>query len=292
MHRVSLDPVPRRTNPESPPQPVSKKTASPARPFLKWAGGKRRLAPILRTHVPEWFGCYFEPFLGGGALFFDRKPDRAVLGDRNERLVRTYRAVRDQVEEVIRLLSSWPHDKAFFHELRERDIDVQSDVDVAAWMIYLNKTAFNGLYRVNSHNRFNVPFGKYENPTICDAENLRACARTLEDVGLCHDDFLFVLDVAHEGDFVYFDPPYVPLSATSSFTNYTHEGFGPQDQIRLRDCALTLKQRGVSVLLSNSSAPFVRELYADGFEREEVMAARNINRNAGGRKKIAELLFW
>jgi len=292
MHRVSLDPVPRRTKPEPPPPPVSEKTTSPVRPFLKWAGGKRRLVPILRTHVPERFGTYFEPFVGGGALFFDLRPERAVLGDGNERLIRTYSAIRDDVEGVIRTLANCPHDKAFFLAERERDIDSELNADVAAWMIYLNKTAFNGLYRVNARNRFNVPFGRYENPTICDAENLRACARALENVGLCHDDFLSVLDLAHEGDFVYFDPPYVPLSATSSFVGYTEGGFGTADQVRLRDCALTLKRRGVKVLLSNSSAGLVRELYADGFEMQEVQAARNINRNAEGRKKIAELIIF
>jgi DNA adenine methylase len=264
-----------------------------ARPFLKWVGGKRQLLDALLAHVPPKISTYFEPFVGGGALFFAKTPRRAVLSDQNERLIRAWRGVQNDVEGVIARLSTYPHDRAFFCEMRSRDIDRESDIDVAAWLIYLNKTCFNGLYRVNRKNVFNVPFGSYENPTICNAEGLRACSAALRGVELRHADFSIVLEQAKAGDFVYFDPPYVPLSATSSFTSYTAEGFGPKDQIRLRDTALELKERGVSVLLSNSSAGFVRGLYsACEFVIEEVMASRNVNSKSTTRGKIAELLIY
>src|SRR5262249_37855139 len=159
---------------------------------------------------------------------------------------------------------TYPHRRAFFYSMRDVDIDALSNAEVAAWFIYLNKTGYNGLYRVNRRNRFNVPFGRYKNPTICDEPTLRGCACALAGAELVTGDFEAVVARARRGDFVYFDPPYVPLSVTSSFTSYTSRGFGAEEQTRLRDVARDLKRRGVSVLLSNSSAPFVRDLYADG----------------------------
>lgn len=261
------------------------------RPFLKWAGGKRQLVPELLRNAPARFNTYHEPFVGGGALFFALAPRRAVLYDNNLRLIRTWRAIRDDVEAVIARLRSYPHDKAFFLEMRERDIDREADAEVAAWLIYLNRTAYNGLYRVNRRNVFNVPFGRYSAPTICDAENLRACSRALQGVRLLHTDFTSALELCERGDFVYFDPPYAPLSPTSSFTAYTADGFGPEEQIRLRDTALALKRRGVDVLLSNSASKFVREIYAEGFEVEEVLAMRAINCHGERRGQIAELII-
>ena len=263
-----------------------------ARPFLKWAGGKRQLLKELRKHVPKKIKTYHEPMIGGGAFFFDLKPGQAVLSDSNERLVRTFRGVRDSVEEVIAHLSSYPHSKPFFLEMRSRDIDSAADAEVAAWMIYLNKTCFNGLYRVNSKDRFNVPFGRYKDPLICDPELLRACSKVLEGAEINHEDFKAVLDRAEPGDFVYFDPPYVPLSDTSSFTSYTSGGFGIDDQRRLRDTAGKLKRRGVHVLLSNSSSPLVHQLYDEGFEHREVSARRAINSKGGLRGPVGELIIW
>jgi DNA adenine methylase len=263
----------------------------PARPFVKWAGGKRQLLRELLKHVPPKHGRYFEPFVGGGALFFAVRPRRAVLADVNRRLVRAYRGVRDDVEAVIALLKSYPHDPVFFEKTRSRAVDDGTDVEVAAWMVYLNKTGFNGLYRVNKHNRFNVPFGRYENPKICDATTLRACSEALVDTDLKVGDFEKVAHTAKRGDFVYFDPPYAPLSPTSSFTSYTSSGFGIDEQTRLRDFALKLKKRGVHVLLSNSSAPAVRELYARDFDVLEVAATRRVNSKAGGRGAITELVI-
>jgi DNA adenine methylase len=178
-----------------------------------------------------------------------------------------------------------------FYRVRDMDIDSGSDADVAAWFIYLNKTGFNGLYRVNRANRFNVPFGRYVNPRICRPDTLMACSAALANAELLVADFASVVEDARRGDFVYFDPPYVPLSATSSFTSYTSLGFGADEQERLRDAARRLKTRGVRVLLSNSSAPYVRELYADGFDITEVSATRAVNSKPSARGPIVELLI-
>ncbi len=270
---------------------LSPETASAARPFIKWAGGKRQLLPDLLKYVPARYGTYHEPFLGGGALFWELSPPRAVLSDTNERLVRAYNGIRNSVEEVIGELSTYPYSKDFFLDLRKKPIDARGDVEVASWLIYLNKTGFNGLYRVNSRNVFNVPFGDNVDKTICDAPNLRACAAALARADVHHSDFRAVAQRAAQGDFVYFDPPYVPLSATSFFTSYTAGGFDMKDQIALCDLARDLKSRGVHVLLSNSSAPAVRELYRDDFEIIEVQATRLVNSKAAGRGKITELLM-
>jgi DNA adenine methylase len=275
---------------------LDRASASPsydgARPFIKWAGGKRQLLPALVARIPDTYGTYFEPFLGGGALFFSQRPGRAVLADVNTRLVRTYRGVRDHVDDIIGFLNEYPHDSNFYYEFRQRDIDSASDAEVAAWFIYLNKTGYNGLYRVNRGNGFNVPFGRYANPTICDESTLRACSAALATVGqLLVSDFEAAVADAQRGDFVYFDPPYVPLSVTSSFASYTSDGFGLEEQIRLRDVARRLKKRGVRVLLSNSSAPFVRNLYADDFDIEEVLATRMVNSKASARGAIVELVI-
>ncbi|MES2640423.1 MAG: DNA adenine methylase [Myxococcota bacterium] len=261
------------------------------RPFLKWVGGKRQLLPALLPHTPARFGRYHEPFVGGGALFFHLRPARAVLADTNARLIRTWIGVRDHVEDVITLLRGFPHDRTFFEGLRAEAVDAKSDAEVAAWFIYLNRTGFNGLYRVNRQNRFNVPFGSYTNPTICDADTLRAASIALSQTDLLVEDFGAVLTRAEPGDFVYFDPPYIPLSATSSFTAYTAGGFGMPEQARLRDTARALKARGVHVVLSNSSAPAVHELYADGFLRTPVSAARAINCDASKRGAVTELIL-
>jgi DNA adenine methylase len=264
---------------------------SAGRPFVKWAGGKRQLLPALLEHAPPCSRRYFEPFVGGGALFFSLRPRHAVLADVNDRLIRTYKGVRDDVEDVIRLLRSYPHESGFFYRLRDTDIDAGSNAEVAAWFIYLNKTGFNGLYRVNRDNRFNVPFGRYANPNICDEPTLRACSAALANTELLVADFAVAVAKAKRGDFVYFDPPYVPLSKSSSFTSYTSHGFEPEEQTRLRDTARKLKDRGVHILLSNSSAPFVRDLYKAGFEIIEVSATRSVNSKATARGAIVELLI-
>lgn len=265
---------------------------SGARPFLKWVGGKRQLLPRLLAQMPASYGRYFEPFIGGGALFFALQPKLAVISDVNERLVRTYRAVRDDVETVIALLATYPYERSFYERMRALDVDARPDAEAAAWFIYVNRTGFNGLYRVNRAGRFNVPFGKYTNPTICDADLLRECSLALRGVEIRHADFADAVAGADTGDFVYFDPPYVPLTATSSFTAYHADGFGRDDQRRLRDVAARLVARGVHVLASNSSASLVRDLYsAPTFTLVEVDATRAVNCRADRRGVVREVLI-
>jgi DNA adenine methylase len=266
-----------------------------AKPFLKWVGGKRKIMPAILPLVPVSFARYHEPFLGGGALFFrlmseGRVLNGVTLSDGNMRLVRAYIGVRDSAEDVISLLESYPYEKSFYLSLRSMNIDTGSDAEVAAWMIYLNKTGYNGLYRVNLDNGFNVPFGRYTSPTICDPVGLRACSDALRGVDILHNDFTVSSSRVLRGDFVYYDPPYVPLTTTSSFTSYTPGGFGENEQRKLAHCAREVASRGAHVLLSNSSAPLVREIYADGFSLSEVDCSRSVNSKGKGRGKIKELL--
>ncbi|HEX6273473.1 MAG TPA: DNA adenine methylase [Polyangiaceae bacterium] len=270
----------------------------PAKPFLKWVGGKRQLLWAIRERVPEKFERYFEPFLGGGAVFFDLMSTRGstgkppVLADTNARLIRAYKGVRDDVEKVLRSLKNRGKTREDYYRTRDEDIDAKkSDAEVAAWLIYLNKTGYNGLYRVNSKNRFNVPFGRYEKPAFYDPETLRRCSDALADADIRLDDFEKAVAKAKRNDFVYFDPPYVPLSATSSFASYTKGGFDLDEQRRLRDLARSLKKRGVHVLLSNSSAPEVFELYKSGFTITPVQATRVVNSKASRRGTVTEVLI-
>ncbi len=249
------------------------------------------MLPVLRPCVPETFGTYHEPFVGGGALFYSLRPERAVLGDNNPELVNAYCVVRDDVEALIEGLGTHRYEKGHFLAVRALDPGKLSPIQRAARFIFLNRTCFNGLYRVNGKGQFNVPFGRYANPIICDAANLRACSTALQGVDVRREPFESVLERAVAGDFVYFDPPYLPISATSSFTGYTEDGFGLADHRRLRDVAAALKERGVHVLLSNSAAPAIRELYADGFEVKDVLAARAINSKADGRGAVTELVI-
>ena len=270
-----------------------------ARPVLKWAGGKRRVVPHLMQLLDKRPRRYFEPFIGGGAMFFalaeDRDPDSswAVLGDVNVRLIRMYRGIRDELDVVLDRLH-WHaerHDKEHYYATRAQDIDAEgSDGEVAAWMIYLNRTGFNGLYRVNKKGGFNVPFGRYERPRIVDVENLTATSRTLDTVDLRLGDFETVFHSAEAGDLVYLDPPYVPLSNTANFTSYTQMGFGVEDHIRLRDLSEGLRERGVQVMLSNHDTPEVRELYK-GWKFTRIMVGRAINSKAGKRGAVAEVII-
>lgn len=269
-----------------------------AKPFLKWAGGKRQLVPVLLEKMgygPPTRGTYFEPFVGGGALFWEARARglfrQYVLSDSNARLIRAYVAIRDSVEDVIESLSRLKYDRPTFDEFRSWDIDTErSATSVAVWMIYLNRACFNGLYRVNRSGKFNVPFGRYSNPTICDVAGLRACSDALQGVDIQCADFWAVAQRAKRGDFIYFDPPYAPLSTTSSFTGYSSDGFSNIDQERLRDLALSLKKKGVGIMVSNSTA--ARGLYGvGGFEISSVKARRNINSKASGRGEIKELVI-
>jgi len=256
-------------------------------------GGKGRLLPELLARLPVSFADYHEPFIGGGAVFFalstTRGPGRSSLSDANPALIEVYRALRDDVDGVIAALRLHRYDRDHYYRVRAQRPEALTLAERAARVIYLNKTCYNGLYRENRAGQFNVPFGRYANPTICDEPNLRAASAVLQGVDIACRPFPTVLDAARPGDFVYFDPPYVPVSATANFTAYNRHGFGPDDQRRLRDVFAALAGRGVRAMLSNSDTPLVRELYA-GFRVEQVFAARAVNSRANGRGKVAEVL--
>lgn len=274
----------------------------PARPFLKWAGGKGQLLPELTTRLPARFRRYHEPFVGGGALFFHlwnsgRLRGSAVLSDYNPELIACYESVRDHVEELIALLLDLrPHfgDREFFYAIRgwDRHPDFQRrpKVELAARTIFLNRTCYNGLYRLNNRGQFNAPFGNYRNPLIVDPENMREVSRALQQVDLRVDDFSAVLERAEPGDFVYFDPPYVPVSATASFTAYTHQGFAEAEQRRLAAVFTALAERGCFVMLSNSYTELARTLYAGQPVHESIYASRKINCDGKKRGNVPELI--
>lgn len=266
------------------------------RPFLKWAGGKTQLSDDLLDRMPLYFNTYHEPFVGSGALFFrlyrDQKIKHAILSDINAELVDTYLAIRDNVEDVIQLLSGFPHDEKFYYRIRDMDPWSISIAERAARMIYLNKTGYNGLYRVNRQGKFNVPFGRYKSPKYLDKENLLAVSRALENVEILCTSFDTVTERAKPGDWVYFDPPYVPLSQTSNFTSYHANGFGLTDQERLRDICIELSRNNVYITLSNSDTAIIRTLYnLPSFAIDEVLANRAINCNGAKRGKITELVI-
>ena len=265
-----------------------------ASPFLKWVGGKSQLLNSFQAYLPETFKAYFEPFTGGAALFYRLRNSnhffRAQLSDQNEELINCYKIVRDHVEDLIRDLKKHVNDEEYFYQLRAVDPSRLSEIQRASRLIYLNKTCFNGLYRVNSKGQFNVPFGSYKNPAICNEENLRACSKSLNDVNIMVQPFEEVLSQARKGDFVYFDPPYHPLNCTSNFTSYTKNSFNSEDQKRLAETFAALDKRGCKLMLSNSDCEFIRELYAD-FRIETVYAIRAINCKATGRGRISEVLI-
>lgn len=263
-----------------------------AKPFIKWAGGKSALLPTLIKFFPPRISIrnYYEPFLGGGAVFFALQPPRAILCDSNRDLIELYQLVRDDVENLIGRLKLFYNDKDFYYRVREQDPSASSPLARAARFIFLNKTCYNGLYRVNSKGKFNVPFGRYTNPLICDAEGLRASSLALKNATLLNTDFEKAIEDAEAGDFIYFDPPYYPLNSTSSFTSYTSAGFGESEQIRLARVVKDLTVRGVNVMVSNSDSGTIRELYS-GFRINEILASRAINCKANGRGKIPELVI-
>jgi DNA adenine methylase len=265
-----------------------------AAPFLKWAGGKGRLIAQYAAYLPprEEIGRYYEPFIGSAAVFFHLQPADACLADQNRHLVEAYQIVQQAVEPLIEALRLQQNDAEHYYRVRAQQPAELTAVERAARLIYLNKTGFNGLYRENRGGQFNVPFGRYRNPTICDPERLRACSTALQGVRLQVADFAATVAAAGPGDLVYFDPPYVPLSATSNFTAYNGHGFGPEDQRRLAQAFHDLTGRGTQALLSNSDTPLVRELYAGrGYRLVEIQARRTINSRADRRGPVTELLI-
>ncbi len=267
------------------------------RPFLKWAGGKTQLLSQFQALYPQPRSIrrYIEPFVGSGAVFFRIRsltgPREVLLADSNEELINVYVAVRDHVEEVIEALRRHKalHSKEHYYKVRAQNPGRMSSTARAGRLIYLNKTCFNGLYRVNSKGGFNVPMGRYQDPPILDAENLRAAGRALKRVRLKTAHFRETLDAARKGDFIYFDPPYHPLSKTSFFTSYTQGAFTSSDQEDLAEVYSILAGRGCRVMLSNSDCPFIRSLYG-GFDIRSVSARRNINSKAEKRGRIGEVI--
>ncbi len=269
-----------------------------AKPIVKWAGGKSRLLGELLERVPRRVKTYAEPFAGGAALFFAlaserargvRSFERAILSDRNEELVACYRAVRDDVGAVIDALGPFHHDRELFYTVRAQSTAGMSDVERAARFIFLNRTCFNGLWRVNSEGRFNVPFGKYKKPLIRDVDGLRAASHALKDVDVLAKDFADVTNGLGRGDFVYLDPPYVPLSRTASFTAYAKDGFSPTDQDRLARELRGMKRRRVNAMLSNADTPVTRALY-HGLSCHVVRAPRSISCDGATRRDTGELV--
>ena len=265
------------------------------RPFLKWAGGKGKLIAQLSNYLPKphTYKKYYEPFLGGGAVFFHLQPYAAMLTDVNSELIATYKCVKDYLPELIGLLKVHEHNhsKDYYYDVRQTS--VKTDLDKAARLLCLNNTCFNGLFRVNSKGLFIVPLGRYENPSICPIQLLFSASEALQLAQIEQADFSDVLNYAtNNDDFVFFDPPYYPISSTSYFTAYSRKAFNEDEQVRLRDTCGELASRGVKVMVCNSDCDFIRELYKDiNFKISLIKAPRVINSNIKNRGTIYELLI-
>ena len=281
----------RRTNA---PKRIQRPECRPG-PIVKWAGGKTRLLRPLLSRRPPKFRRYFEPFLGGGALFFKLAPKSALLTDRNHDLINMYRCVAWNVEAVIRRLATHQrqHCEEHYYRTRSRWNDKnlkQSDIARAATFIYLNKTCYNGLWRVNRKGLFNVPMGRYESPKISTPDQLRVTSKLLQGAELQAAHYVDAVANAEYGDFVYFDPPYHPITSTAKFTSYTSESFGSEDQRELAATARWLCDRGATVMISNSDTQFIRRLYR-GFRIDRVTTSRAINSKSDGRGTINEVII-
>jgi DNA adenine methylase len=269
-----------------------------ASPFLKWVGGKGQLLKDFVQLFPDKFNNFIEPFVGGGAVFFYLYSNgllnekKAVLIDSNSELINAYKTIKDEIKlkVIIKALlnGKYLNNEKTFYEIRKEE--PTNDANRAARIIYLNKTCFNGLYRVNSRGKFNVPFGRYNNPLICDLENLKAVNKSLENTELINGDFTDTLKCVAKNDFVYFDPPYQPINKTSSFTGYTKNSFNEKDQERLSAVFKKLDKLGCKIMLSNSDVNFIRDLYK-GYRIEVVKAKRMINCKAAKRGAINELVI-
>lgn len=266
------------------------------KPLIKWAGGKTKLLKDLVNSMPENYHTYYEPFIGGGSLFLKLMPERAIISDMNSDLICMYQTVKDHPEELIKELLTYKNTKEEYLRIRNIDRDRNSyeklsPISRSARLIYLTKTCFNGLYRVNSRGEFNTSFGKYKNPLICDSTLIRDMSNYFNNnnISFVCKDFSGVSQTATSSDFVYFDPPYYPISSSSNFTSYTCSGFSEKDQIRLKEECDRLTERGVKFLLSNSSAPFILELYKD-YKIKLVETTRTLSGKADTRGKIKEIL--
>lgn len=271
------------------------------KPFLKWAGGKRQLQKVLRENMPtQWdrtTQSYFEPFIGGGAMFFDLQPQRATISDRNPQLINCYEVVRDNVDELIAELKQHKNEESYYYDLRSWDrndtLTKKNPVESAARIIFLNKTCYNGLFRVNASGQFNVPFGRYENPNIVETDVLKAVSEYLSTnkINILNEDFQAAVSEAKKGDFIYFDPPYDPVSTTASFTSYYVDKFDRNEQERLKKVVDELSDRGCYILLSNAYTDFIRNLYNDSYKQIEIAATRSINSDGAKRGKVQEILI-
>ncbi|MEZ4951663.1 MAG: DNA adenine methylase [Saprospiraceae bacterium] len=265
-------------------------------PFVKWVGGKRQLIPVIKKNLPKSFGTYVEPFIGGGAVLFSLQPGKAIINDFNDELINLYRIIKNDVEALIEDLKHHKNEPDYFYKIRSLDRSDSyretSDVKRASRIIFLNKTCYNGLYRVNSAGEYNAPFGKYKNPNIVNEETLRAVSEYLNQnqIQITCGDFEEATKGLKENDFVYFDPPYDPVSKSANFTGYVQGGFDSNAQIRLRDVCKSLDERGVYFMVSNSDTPFINELYQD-FNIQKVKAKRAINSDSQKRGAINELLI-
>jgi len=303
MSILNAEALAKKGSPVAPRMRVVKGSAP--QPFLKWAGGKRSLLPKIMPNIPDFACRYIEPFLGAGAVMFSQPSDRIkIVNDFNAELIQVYETIRDEPENLIRLLRDMKNTKEYFLEIRAWDrspaFDAKSAAERSARFIFLNKTCFNGLHRVNSKGFFNVPYGYPVNPDWVAAENIKNVSEFLNTridgefaVSLSSGDYRGATRKAAGGDFVYLDPPYAPVSSTSSFVAYQEGGFGAGDQAELRDEVIRLTNLGVPVLLSNSNAPIIHELYGDEsvFDIQTVSTSRVISARAAGRGKIDEVLI-
>lgn len=265
-------------------------------PFVKWVGGKRQLMSEINKYIPKNYTKYYEPFLGGGAVLFNLQPKNAVVNDYNTELINVYTVIRDNVEELIEDLKKHENNQEYFYKIRALDrsdrYNELTNIQKASRLLYLNKTCFNGLYRVNSAGQFNSPYGRYKNPNIVNEFVLKAVSNYLNEnkIKFINDDFEVALKNIRKGSFVYFDPPYDPLSDSSNFTGYTLAGFNRDDQKRLKKLCDKLNKQGVKFLLSNSRTEFIEELYSD-YKIVIVGASRSINSDGGKRGEIDEVLI-
>lgn len=262
-----------------------KTTKAPvAKPILKWAGGKTQMLGELMPRVPKTYGRYIEPFFGGGALFFSLKPENAIIADSNPELINMYLQVAHNVDDVIECLQKYENTSEMFYEVRSLDWQTLPKAEAAARTIYLNKTCFNGLYRVNRSGQFNTPFGKYKNPKICDVDALRLASEALRKAEILCGDYILVLEhYAQPGDFVFLDPPYLPISENSDFKRYTKEQFYEDDHVELAKMIGTLHERGCYVILTNSNHPLVHQLY-EQYKIEVIQTKRHISCHGDTRK--------
>lgn len=267
-----------------------------AAPVVKWVGGKRQLLPQILPLIPKRMSAYCEPFLGGGAVLFALQPRRALVNDLNQDLITVYRVIKENADALIEHLSHHENTPEYFYRIRDLDRDREayaalSDVEKASRLLYLNKTCYNGLFRVNASGAFNSPYGHYRRPNIVNEQTIRGVSRYFNscDITFFSEDFAAVLDRVPRGGFVYLDPPYDPVSDTASFTGYNRGGFGREEQVRLKACCDALTARGVKFLLSNSATPFIRELYSS-YHVSIVQARRAVNSVASRRGAIEEVL--